>query len=534
MKKVYYGGPIITMEGENQSCEAVLVEKGIIAKTGTLEEVLACAGDKTKLCDLKGKALLPGFIDPHSHIVMNGQMALFADLGDCSCFADVIEKMTKYIKANRISPEGVAVGFGYDHNFLDEQAHPNKFVLDKVSNDIPVIVMHVSGHLACCNSAMLELAGITAQTEDPKGGKYGRVEGTNEPDGYLEETATMEMQAIMGGRIKPKISKLLKGMSKSYVENGITTAQDGATSKQNLSLLKLARKLGMLKIDVVCYPLVTDDPQALCRKNPFRIGKYRNRIKIGGYKMILDGSPQGRSAWMSKPYLNGEEGYCGYPWLSDEDVLKYCNLAIKNKKQLLTHCNGDAASEQLLNAYEKALEGKKERDLRPVMIHCQTVRTDQLERMAKINMIPSIFVGHVYYWGNVHIKNFGPERGNRISPAAEAQSLGLKVNFHQDTPITKPNMLHTVWCAVTRTARDGSVIGEDQKISVYSALEAITINGAYQYFEEDSKGSIKEGKRADLVILNRNPLEVDPESIKDIQVLETIKDGKTIFKKGIR
>ncbi len=203
-------------------------------------------------------------------------------------------------------------------------------------------------------------------------------------------------------------------------------------------------------------------------------------------------------------------------------------------RQLLVHCNGDAASEQFLNAYEKAIaesSNPNKDNLRPVMIHCQTVRNDQLDRMAKLNMIPSIFVGHVYYWGDVHMRNFGPERGHHISPVKDALDRGMVINFHQDTPITKPNMLHSVWAAVNRISRGGNVIGEDQKIGVYDALKAVTINAAYEYFEEDSKGSIKEGKRADLVILSDDPMAVDPTAIKDIQVLETIKDGKTIYKR---
>ena len=200
--------------------------------------------------------------------------------------------------------------------------------------------------------------------------------------------------------------------------------------------------------------------------------------------------------------------------------------------QILAHCNGDAASEQFLNAYEKALaesDNPNKDNLRPVMIHCQTVRNDQLDRMAAVNMIPSIFVGHVFYWGDIHKKNFGRERGNHISPARDALDRGLVINFHQDAPVTKPNMLHSVWCAVNRLSREGDVIGEDQKIGVYDALKAVTINAAYEYFEEDEKGSIKEGKRADLVVLDKNPLDTDILEIKDIKVMETIKDGKCIF-----
>lgn len=534
MKTIYYGGSILTMENQSDVPEAVLVENGVIRKVGNLSEIEKITKGKGKRIDLKGKCLMPAFIDPHSHLAMNGQMALFADLGDCNCFSDIEEKMRRYIVDNKVTKDQIAVGFGYDHNFLEEQTHPNKLVLDKVSTEIPVFILHTSGHLGCCNSAMLALAGIDQNTEDPKGGRFGRMPGTTEPDGYLEETAMMNSQAVMGNRLKPNIKKILGGMQKTYVENGVTTAQEGAGSAQYMSLLKMADLLGELKIDVVVYPVVGKDIEEFCKKNRNLVGKYKKHLKVGGYKMILDGSPQGRSAWMSKPYLGGEEGYCGYPWLSDEDVLENVRLSIKNNMQLLTHCNGDAASEQLLNAYEVALEesdNANKRDLRPVMIHCQTTRNDQLDRMAKIDMIASIFVGHVYYWGDVHMKNFGAERGHHISPVKDALDRNLLVTFHQDTPITKPNMLHSVWCAVNRVSRNGNVIGVEQKIDVYEALKAVTINGAYQYFEEESKGSIKEGKRADLIILDKNPMDVQCDEIKDIVVLETIKDGKTIYQK---
>lgn len=535
MNKVYYGGSIITMEAPTDCPEAVYVEDGLIRKIGTYDEVIKCTGEDTSYVNLEGKCLMPSFIDPHSHIAMNGQMALFADLSDCKCFADIELVMKAYVEENLLTPDQVAVGFGYDHNFLIEQIHPDKYVLDRVSETVPILILHTSGHLGCCNSVMLKLANITDTTPDPQGGRYGRVQGGTEPNGYLEEAAMMGTQAIMAGRLKPDVNKMLSRMQKAYLENGVTTAQEGAGSQQYLGLLKMANMHDILNMDVVVYPVVGDDIEEVCCQNADMVRKYNKHLKIGGYKMILDGSPQGRSAWMSQPYLGDDDGYCGYPWLSDEDAYKYTALALKHDMQLLTHCNGDAASEQFLDAYEKALAEyapQEKSELRPVMIHCQTVRNDQLDRMVTLKMIPSIFVGHVYYWGDIHMKNFGPERGHHISPVKDALDRGLIINFHQDTPITKPNMLHSVWCAVNRLSRDGNIIGEDQKIDVYTALKAVTINAAYQYFEETSKGSIKEGKRADLIILDKNPLEVPAMEIKDIRVIETIKDGVTIFRKA--
>lgn len=528
MATVYYGGSILTMEEDCHRPEAVLVDKGRIRATGSLKEVLSESGSKAKLIDLQGKCLMPGFIDAHSHFVLNGQMGLMADLSECENFSDVKAVMAAYIRDNKITENGIAIGRGYDQNFLEELSHPGKAVLDEISTTVPILILHVSGHLACANSAMLQVAGISADTPDPQGGKISRIPGSDEPDGLLEEAAMMSAQNLIGKRMKINFGKMLGGMQQAYIENGVTTAQEGSGNKGNLFLLKLAQLLGKLKIDVVFYPLVGKEGRQMMEK---ATGKYKKHIKMGGYKMILDGSPQGRTAWMSQPYLGGEADYCGYPWLKDEEVLEHCRTALKEGRQILTHCNGDAASQQFLDAYEKALEEYPRYDLRPVMIHCQTVRNDQLDRMAKIGMIPSVFVGHVYHWGDIHMRNFGPERGHHISPVKDALDRGMVVNFHQDTPITKPNMLHSVWAAVNRQSRMGMTIGENQKIGVYDALKAVTINAAYAYFEENSKGSICPGKRADLVILDKDPTAVDPMAIRNILVLETIKDGKTVYKR---
>ncbi|MFI3212964.1 MAG: amidohydrolase family protein, partial [Eubacteriales bacterium] len=286
------------------------------------------------------------------------------------------------------------------------------------------------------------------------------------------------------------------------------------------------------KLDVVSYVMMADDTDEIMTENKDFVKQYVNGFKIGGYKVVLDGSPQGKSAWLTKPYENSD-GYCAYSWLKDEVVESMMKKAVADNMQVLVHCNGDASGDQFLSALTKAIDesdNPNKRELRPVMIHCQTAREDQLDIMKEYQLIPSIFVGHVYYWGDVHLKNLGKERASNISPVASAYNRGLVVNFHQDTPVTKPKMLHTVWAAVNRVTRGGIVLGAHQTCSVYEALKAVTINAAYAYFEEDSKGSIVVGKRADLVILDKNPMEVPKMEIKDITVLETIKDGVSVYK----
>lgn len=539
METLYYNGRILTMAHQNAEdelvCmpEAVLIRDGVIAAVGSLAKLSGNLSCRAKRVDLMGRCLMPGFIDSHSHAALNGQMALLADLSGCNSFQEIIDALKVYIAERKIKPGQAVMGFGYDHNFLAESAQPDRRVLDQVSSVHPIMVMHVSAHLACVNSAALAMAGITSDTEDPQGGVIGRLPGSSEPSGYLEEAAMHLVQPHVTKRMKIDILKMLNGVQDVYVRHGITTIQDGATTQKDMSLLRMLALLRRLKVDVVAYPMMSAGGKKIMDATPKMQGRYHHRLKIGGYKLVLDGSPQGRSAWMSEPYLNGPEDYRGYPWMTDEQVEAYVKQAVAENKQLLAHCNGDAASEQYLNAYEKALkETGCKSDLRPVMIHCQTVRNDQLDRMSAIKMIASIFVGHVWYWGDVHVRNFGLERGSHISPMRDALDRGIHVNVHQDTPVTKPDMMHSVWCAVNRISRSGRIIGEAQCVSVYEALQAVTIGGAYQYFEESSKGSIEAGKRADLVILDRCPLDVEPEELNKITVHETIKDGKCIYRKA--
>jgi predicted amidohydrolase YtcJ len=530
MKTIYYDGDIITMTGAKDSCEALVTEDKKILYTGTLKQARALYGKEAQERDLKGHTLMPAFIDAHSHFVQTAQSIKMCDLSDTENFEDIVTALKNYLEKNQIDENGMIFATGYDHNFLAEQKHPDKTVLDKVSKTVPIYISHASGHMGAANSALLKLAGITTETKDPAGGRFGR-DKSGEPDGYVEETpALMQVLAAAMPRMKMDMVKQMKAAQHLYLKYGITTVQEGAAMAQTMQGLTAFAASGGLELDVVAY-ILKEDYEKTVKEYADYNGKYKNRVKIGGVKVILDGSPQGKSAWLSKPY-EGEENYCGYPTHDDAYVTKAATDAVRGGYQILAHCNGDAASEQFIQSYQAALKetGTADGDYRPVMIHCQTVRDDQLDRMAQLKMIPSIFIGHTYYWGDIHLKNLGVVRGARISPVQSALERGLIYNFHQDTPVTKPDMLHSVWCAVNRVTRKGQPIGQEQCINVYEALQAVTINAAYAYKEEDQKGTLEAGKMADMVILDANPLKADKKCIKDIVVLETIKEGKTVYK----
>lgn len=208
-------------------------------------------------------------------------------------------------------------------------------------------------------------------------------------------------------------------------------------------------------------------------------------------------------------------------------------MAYDNENQLFIHSNGDASIDMLIEAHEhacKELDQALDKDRRTIVIHSQFVRPDQLQLYKEYNIEPSFFTNHAYFWGDVHVENLGEKRAFFLSPIASAEKIGLKYTNHSDDTVTPINPLFTIWSAVNRVSRTGKVIGETERATPYQALKAITSHAAYEFFEEDSKGSINEGKLADFVILDKNPLKVDPMEIRDIEVAETIKEGKTIFK----
>lgn len=531
MKKIYYHGTIHTMEDANPCAEALCIEDGIILKVGTKEEVFALCTPEDEVIDLQGKTMFPGFIDGHSHFIGVANSLAQCDLSNAKSFADIVQTMKNFLKENDIQPGEWVCGIAYDHNFLVEKKHPDKHLLDQISTSNPIIISHISSHMGSVNTLALKEMNINASTKDPHGGKFYREEGSLEPNGHMEENAFFQSQSMVPMIRMETMMKLICKAQQIYASYGITTVQDGMVAKPLFQLLQYAAAQKLLQLDVIGY-IDLNQWRCLTKENKAYVNQYVDHFKIGGYKIFLDGSPQGRTAWMSTPYLGAEKAYYGYPVLEDQKLYELIQEALEDHLQLLAHCNGDAAAEQYITQFEAVHAKHPELPTkRPVMIHAQLVRRDQLERMPALEMNPSFFIAHTYFWGDIHIENFGEARASLISPAKDAQELGLHYTFHQDSPVLPPDMMRTIWCAVNRETRSGASIGKQEGISAHDAMKAITVHGAYQYFEEDRKGTIKEGKLADLVILDNDPLTCDPKMLCDINILETIKEGKTIFKR---
>lgn len=533
--KIYFNGPILTMEDNQKYAESLIEDNGRILFVGSLKKAKQLINEQTEWIDLNQKTLMPAFIDAHSHLSDMAQTLKTADLRSARSFSDIHALLTAFIDEH---PEchQMIIGLNYDHTILQEKTHPNKLLLDQVSKDIPIAIIHANLHMCSINSKLLNMLHISAESPDIEGGIIGRLPSSDEPSGYLEEAASFPVRNLLK-EYYPISEKDLIAAQEYYIENGYLTIQDGAVDESLVHVYASASKNKDLIADIVAFPCFNfgSDVGETISKYPEYLNKYMEHFKIGGYKLLLDGSPQGKSAWLSEPY-EGENTYCGYPWLSDDEVEIYIRKSFTNQLQILTHCNGDAACEQLLRVYQKVYDSIPSNKLspftsRPVMIHCQTVRKDQLSKMQTLNMIASLFVEHVYYWGDVHLKNLGESRARQISPAKSALDHHLIYTFHSDAPVVLPKPLHSIWTACNRLTKEGILLGPEECIDVYNALKGITIHAAYSYFEENEKGSLKEGKKADFVIIDKNPLLIDPMEIKDIQVLTCIKDGHIVFNK---
>lgn len=529
--EIYHDGTIITMAGDKaETVEAVLVTDGKIAATGTLAELQKRA-KKAKRIDLKGRTMLPSFIDAHGHISYVGQAEGMAKLSPPPVGGvDSIAKLQNALRAQllKLPADVPLVGNGYDDSQLAEKRHPTRQDLDDVATDRPIVVLHASGHLASANSFALAKYGITAERPDPPGGAFRREADGKTPNGVMEETALfVALGAIIPKGLDPAIASLVTGQ-KLYASNGITTAQDGRVMPEAWPALEEAAKRGVLILDTVALTSFERDwPEAVRA----RIGKgYEGRLRIAGIKLTVDGSPQGRTAWLHDPVPVPPEGkdadYRGYPAIDLKLFNAKLTEAAANDWQVFVHVNGDEAAQALIDGVRaNGLAGK-----RTIAIHNQVVRREQLDAMKQLDIHPSFFANHTWYWGDWHRDvALGPKRADFISPQATAWNIGLRPTAHNDSPVVPPDIMRLIWSSVNRRTQSGDILGPLERISVYRALQQVTINAAWQIREDGEKGSLVAGKQADFVILDTNPLASDPAKLNEIKVLLTINDGKPIF-----
>ena len=536
---IYVGGDIVTINDAQPTAEALAVKDGKILAVGARVDVeSAHKGDTTKVVDLAGKTLLPSFLDAHSHYVsalsVANQAKVYAPpAGPGTDVPSIIAAIDKFRTERGIQQGQLIQAYGYDDSVMPEGRLLNRDDLDQAFPDNPVLVGHVSMHGVVMNSAALKQFGFSAATRTPPGGVIVRKPGSSEPYGLIMETAYLPVFSNLPQPTKEQEIEFSRAAQMLYAESGVTTAHEGATHAVDLAVMKRATAAGANIIDVIAYPFITDLDKILEAAPLASWGQYDNHLKIGGVKITIDGSPQGKTAFFTTPFLTGgpggEKNWRGELTFPQDIVNQMVKRVYDMGVPLNLHANGDGAIDAFFKAHEFAAAGDLSKDRRVTMIHAQFTRKDQLDKYVQYRIRPSFYTLHTYYFFEAHLANRGKEQAQSISPMRAAIDKGLHPTNHTDFYVAPLDQMFMLWSAVNRISRGGAEVGLDQRVTPMEGLKAMTIWGAEQYGEQNSKGSLEPGKLADLVILDRNPLKVEPMAIKDIKVVETIKEGKTIY-----
>jgi predicted amidohydrolase YtcJ len=537
---IYVGGDIITIVDAQPSAEALAVKDGKILAVGKRAGIeRAHKGPDTSMVDLGGKALLPGFLDAHSHYINSLMVANQAKLyappsGVGKDVPSIIAELKRYAVERKIPKGEMIMGYGYDDTVMPDGRLLNRDDLDEAFPDNPVRIEHVSMHGAVLNSLALKYYEISAETETPAGGVIVRKPGTNEPWGLIMETAFLPVMEKSEPMTAQQELDWTRAGQMLYAATGVTTAHEGATHFSQFQTIKRASDAGANIIDVVAHPFILDVDKVLAVHPLEKWTKYENRFKVGAVKITLDGSPQGRTAFFTTPYLTGgpggEKDWKGEPTFPQDLANKMVKKTYDMNVPLIVHCNGDASIDAFLTAYELARAGDYSKPWNVTTIHTQFMRKDHIPKFVEYKIRPSFYTLHTFYFADAHIANRGKEQAMYISPMRDAIDAGLRPTNHTDFVVAPLDQMMMLYSAVNRISRAGAEIGADQRVTPIEGLKAMTIWAAEQYGEQASKGSLEPGKLADLVILDQNPLRVDPAKIKDIRVVETIKEGKTIFR----
>ncbi len=525
--QLWFNGNIITMADKQPISEAILISKDKIEAVGLLSELQKIAPAGTIMHDLKGQTMIPGFVDAHSHFPGSG-MALFAanlnspPVGQIKTIDDLLSRLQQ--QANQTPSDKWIAGFGYDQLMLAENRHPTRAELDVIAPTQPLFIMHVSGHLGVANSAALQQ--VASELGQPWSEEILS-------SGIVEENDATPFQRHMFNVGVMDFFNMVSMAQQEYQQAGVTTLQASNVDKQYIQALSFAKVLGMIPQRLVFLPTYETLGQQLISGETNAVDLESKDFHMSAIKLIADGSIQGFTGYLAKPYHTHQghsEEYRGYPRIEASALKEQVLDVVSHGFQVAVHGNGDASIDDILDAFEYATSKTAKPLHRPIIIHAQMARQDQLQRMAALGVIPSFFVSHTYYWGDAHFNTLiGPERANRISPTQSAKQLGLRFTNHLDTPVVPMSPMLAWWSSVERQTATGRVLGEQEQLSVLDGLRALTLDAAWQINLEDKIGSLEPGKQADFTILEDNPLSSE-KAIKDITVLETIVGGLSIFK----
>jgi predicted amidohydrolase YtcJ len=479
---IYFGGDIVTINDKQPKAEALAVKGGKILAVGDRKAIEGeHKGSSTKLIDLAGRVLLPSFIDAHSHyinslLVANQAKVYAPPSGPGKDIESIVANIKKFAADHRVSKGELIMAYGYDDTVMPGGRLLNRDDLDAAFPHNPVRVDHVSMHGAVMNSLALKKYGYSADTVTPPGGVIVRKEGTNEPYGLIMESAFLQALEQSEPMTPKQEIEATKAGQMLYAAAGITTAHEGATHLANFLTMKRATDAGANIIDVVAYPFITDVDKIIAALPVSEWGKYRNRFKVGGVKITIDGSPQGRTARFTTPYLTGgpagEKDWIGELTFPQDTVNQMVRKVYDLGIPLNLHANGDGAIDAFFKAHEFAAADDISKNRNVTMIHAQFARKDQILKFVEYKIRPSFYSLHTYYFSEAHIANRGKEQAMYISPMRDAIDAGLHPTNHTDFVVAPLDQMFMLWTAVNRISRAGAEIGLDQRITPLEGLKA--------------------------------------------------------------
>jgi predicted amidohydrolase YtcJ len=527
--KVFLSGQVVTVDENDSVAEAIAVKGNRIIAVGSNTEVEGLIGDSTKVFNLHGKSLLPGFIDSHMHISLYGAGKFGID-----CKEPHIESIHDILADIKSNIEQVSEGewvraWGFNNTKVAEQRYPTRWELDEVSTEHPILIVRTDGHISIANSKALELSGINENTPDPDGGRIERNQN-GVPTGVLIETAHMRVMEF-AKYSEQELFEALAAASDDLVASGITSLHDaGGFGAYNLRVMQQAVQSGDVKVRIYALICALTDAQELVEQtldSGITTGLGNEKYKIGPVKLFTDGSSSGPTIATREPYTSDSNNY-GILYYEQDQLNHILGKAHERGFQITAHAQGDRAIEMVIDCIETALDSHPRQNHRHRIEHAGLTMPDLLDRMKELNIIPIPNPAFFYEFGDGYIENYG-DRVDHMFPAKDFLAAGMPAAAGSDSPVTDYNPLLGIHVAVNRRSQSGNLVGESQRVSVMEAIRLFTWNGAYASFDEDIKGSIEVGKLADLVVLSDQILSVPDERIKELEVEMTLIDGEVLF-----
>jgi len=521
---ILYNGNILTVDDSEPRAQAVAVAGGRFLAVGSNDDVRHLAKAGVRQIDLGGKTVVPGFIDAHSHPCYAGIRHLRWVDCDLRSIADIQNAIRA--RAAKTPPGEWIIGFKYDDTKTKEGRKLTREDLDAATTQHPVFIEHRGGHTAYVNSLALRRTEIAEDVADPAGGKFDRDPANGRLTGGLRENAVEPFRKLRPVNFsREEMREGVKLISQMMVRTGVTSVGDAEATPEDLLAYQDAREAGELSFRVYCFLQY----QFLDRMTAagIRTGLGDEWLRVGAIKLVCDGSISERTARLTEPYVGRPNDY-GILVHTEEELYENARRAHAAGWQIGTHANGDAAIDIMLRIYERLQREMPRRDPRYRLEHCTVVNPSLIQRIRALGAIPTPFSTYVYYHGE-KMREYGPERLNWMFAVRSFLDAGIRVTQASDYPPGPFEPMMALRSEVTRTDSHGNVWGPKQRVTVEEALRVGTINGAYASFEENQKGSITAGKLADLVVLGRDPLRVDPMELIDIPIERTMVGGRWVF-----